>query len=277
MTRRAVGAHVDLKGGCHIFDEPCEKYDNLVAILRRPDFKRLDLDLLVGWQEHEGWLSFRHGLIYRALGEIAALEHVSMRTNVIPDPDSQASQRGSGGSIQHHIPLLSIFPTDKWSQLRHFGLSGFLVQQADVLSLLASLPWTIRTDDRGSYRYLLVDMHDTLDWSHRAEDARPKVTIGIHPPEQYAGQAIWVDREVYDFLYRDDENPFGYNGHSLNQVPQGKGTVRDAFDPAYERPWTYKLKNPGVPFGDDPGSRRLRFKENGCPAPPLGGRQNPYG
>ena len=31
---------------CRIFDQPCEEYDNLVALLRRPGFSRIDLALL---------------------------------------------------------------------------------------------------------------------------------------------------------------------------------------------------------------------------------------
>lgn len=242
-----VDAHLmDTGLNCRIFDRPCEEYNNLVTILRRPGFKRIDLDLMVGGQHYEGWPSFRRGLIGRALGEATDLEHVNVRTNVVSDLDGRALQTGSGGSINHHIPLRSIFPTDKWSKLRHLGLSGFLVQQADVLSLLASLPQTIRSvelsflyflEGGGNYRDLLVDMRDNLDWRHRAEDARPKVTIGVYPLIQREFRAIWVDREVDDFLYRDGENPFGYDDESLNQVSYGNGTVRDAFDPAYERPW----------------------------------------
>ncbi|KFY16968.1 hypothetical protein V492_00977 [Pseudogymnoascus sp. VKM F-4246] len=62
---------------CHVFDEPCEEYEDLVALLRKPDFNRIDLGLLVSTQQDEGWPSFRSGHLKHALGEAKDLQHVA--------------------------------------------------------------------------------------------------------------------------------------------------------------------------------------------------------
>ncbi|KAI2619601.1 hypothetical protein GGR54DRAFT_639926 [Hypoxylon sp. NC1633] len=237
VSELLVDAHLLNTGlNCRVFDEG--NTGDVESILMRLNLKRIDLDLLIVGGEVESWSSFPQHSISFTLDAATALEHVSFRTSVLSDYRSE--------SITQPVRLRSIFPTDEWPKLKHLGLSGFLVKQADVLSLLASLPQTIRSvelsflrfsNGAGSYGGLLVDIRDTLDWRDRAEYARPKVTIGVHLPHRSAGRAIWVDQEVYDFLYRDGENPFGFNGDSLNQVPQAKGIVRDSFDPTYERPW----------------------------------------
>lgn len=44
-----------------------------------------------------------------------------------------------------HIPLQTILPPlDKWENLHHFGLSGILVEVDKLISVLASLPKTVR-------------------------------------------------------------------------------------------------------------------------------------
>ncbi|KAI1348746.1 hypothetical protein F5Y01DRAFT_317388 [Xylaria sp. FL0043] len=121
-----------------ILEEPCDGYNDLATIIQQPGFTRLQLDLLVGGQEHLGWSSFRSGLIRRALSAANDLEDARFRKDVVQDPDS-SSQQHAGGSMEHFIPLLSIFPTHKWPRLRNFHFSGFFVQQTDVVSLLASL------------------------------------------------------------------------------------------------------------------------------------------
>lgn len=228
---------------CRIFENPCDEYNNLVKILQRPHFSRIDLALTVPEQDQTGWPAFRSSLLQRALSNATGLQHVSLRTNVESDPRADATQPWSGGAIKHFIPLRTIFPVDKWPRLRHFGLSKFLVQQADVLSLLSALPLTLRSvelsfldflDDGGTYQDLLTDMRDTLGWQGRAMASRPKVSIGLPLTYEVDGRAIWLDNEVYNFLYSDGENPFSVR---INGVDFGKGMERDAFDPSHERPW----------------------------------------
>ncbi|KAI1451260.1 hypothetical protein F4805DRAFT_452027 [Annulohypoxylon moriforme] len=227
-----------------ILDNPSATYDEFVALLRKPGFRRLDLDLSVT-QESLSWNSYRTGYLQRALAEAKDLEHFSFRSSIRHDPDGPLP--GSPGSIEYFVPLRSVFPIERWPRLRHFGLNNFLVTQEDVLALLAALPSTVRTielgflrflDDSGSHEGLLNDMRDTLGWQDRAEEERPKVTISTEMADHgWSGRAIWVDKEIDDFLYRGGENVFGHDGWGPNRIAQGFGTVRDAFDPAWERPW----------------------------------------
>ena len=254
---------------CHIFDEPCDDYTNLKVLLRKPGFKRIDLSLLVTGMRGQGWHSFRNGNIRRAWEGAADLEHVCLRTNVHYDPDASATQLEMFGGVENDIALLDIFPVDKWQRLEHLGLSGFLVTETTVLSLLAALPPTLRSVELsfllflegggGDYRSLLDAIHATLGWRERAPGARPRVSIAVPAWPYRAGRAIWVDREANAFLYGDGANPFGSpDGSSGNQVFHGTGVERDAFEPAYERPWRdmitlmkmgYLKKSP-IFFGD---------------------------
>lgn len=230
---------------CHIFDQPCDEYDNLVAILQQLGFRRIDLALIVLGIENENWRSFRNGYLGRALGRATELEHVSLTTDVCANPDFRGRDRHGGGSIECFIPLRSIFPVDKWPNLRHFGLSRFLVQQADVLALLAALPETLRSvelnflmflDDGGTYRDLTDDMRQTFGWHKRAVAARPSVSIALDVRRTpTGGRAIWVAKEVHGFLYGDGPNPFRHVW-GPNRVLTGVGVVRDEFEPAHERP-----------------------------------------
>ena len=157
-----------------IFDAPCIEYNNLVTLLQSPGFRRLDLDLLVGGQRRESWPSFRTGLIHRALAQATALEHVSLRADMVPHV--VGVQIDPAQLDEHHIPLKSILPTDKWAHLQHFGILGLLVKKDDVIAILAALPATLRSvelsflsflGDDSSYNALLEDMRDKLGWQDR--------------------------------------------------------------------------------------------------------------
>lgn len=221
---------------CRIFDEPCPEYHNLVALVQQPGFRRLDLSLLVGMQQYMGWSAFRSGHLRAALASGTDLQHVSLYTDVLHDIAVDGPEP--------FIPLTTIFPIDRWPRLRHFGLSRFLVMQADVMALLAALPSTVRSvelsflhflDGGGRYRTLLEHMRAELGWRDRPATQRPRVSIGIEEQCPVPGRATWVDDEVAEFLYADGPNPF--DGGFWQPVQQGKGVVRDTFDPEYERPW----------------------------------------
>ncbi|KFY86820.1 hypothetical protein V500_07366 [Pseudogymnoascus sp. VKM F-4518 (FW-2643)] len=230
---------------CHVFDEPCEEYEDLVALLRKPGFNRIDLGLLVSTQQDEEWPSFRSGHLKHALGEAKDLQHVSLCTDLganqeigVPEEDSDV------------IPLRTIFPINRWQQLQHLGISGFVVRQDDLISLLAALPASLLSVELsflhfygdGNYRNLLCDMRDKLGWRDRSASKRPKVIIGggggglvaVH-----VGRATWVEDEVSEFLYGNGLNPFGHEGDrfSPNQIRLGFGLERDEFEPGFERPW----------------------------------------
>ncbi|KAK7697841.1 hypothetical protein SLS64_013094 [Diaporthe eres] len=244
--------HLNTGLNCRIFEHPATnaEYVNLCALLRRPGFSRLDLALALGGQEHLGWPTLRGDHLRGALAGAPDLRHFSLRTNVVPDPDARALVRGSGGNPEHHVPLGSLLPVDSWTNLRHCGLSGFHVTQADVMSLLRALPGSLRSvelsflyfvDGGGDWRGLLGEMRDTLDWRGREAACRPAVVVGHGLIAPWCGRAVWAGREaVGSFLYGDGPNPFGDEGEPApNQIVMrnGTGVVRDAFDPSYERPY----------------------------------------
>ncbi|KAF7946886.1 uncharacterized protein EAE97_004135 [Botrytis byssoidea] len=96
---------------CRIFDEPCEEYDNLVHLLQQPGFRRIDLALLDGEQDHvDDWPSYRGGYLKKMFEAAPNLEHVSLRIMADYDqiyPDFE----------EYCIPLQTIFPVDRWQKL----------------------------------------------------------------------------------------------------------------------------------------------------------------
>lgn len=48
---------------CRIFEQPCQEYDDWRTLIRRPNFRRLDLPLLIGGQGDDGWPLFRNGCL----------------------------------------------------------------------------------------------------------------------------------------------------------------------------------------------------------------------
>jgi hypothetical protein len=216
---------------CRVFDQPCEEYDNLVDLLRRPGFSRIDLALLADGQYYDDdWSSFRSGYLKQALGAAPDLLHVSFRI------------KADYGQIypyfdEHCIPLRTIFPVDRWQKLQHFGLSNLLVRGPDLLSLLATLPTTLRSvelsflkilGDRGNYRDLLIDMRDTLGWRDRAADERPRIIIHVYQSlvvRSVLLQYRCVDDQANLFLYDDAANPFGNKSGGNTPIP-GMGVER---------------------------------------------------
>lgn len=198
---------------CCFFDQQCSEYDHLVALLRRPGFRRFDLALTVGLQDQDEWHSFRNRRLRLALAEASEdLEHIHLRTDVGENQEGDATEPNSGGAAGHFIPLRDIFPIERWPKLRHFGLSRFFVRQDDIISLLLALPISIRTvelsflyflDHGGSYRALLDEMRAALDWCTRDAAVRPRVKIGLEHLNgaEVVGRAVWLEKEVDSFLY----------------------------------------------------------------------------
>lgn len=248
VSEMVLDAHLLMTGlTCHIFDQVCDEYNNFSTILRRPNFRRLDLSLLVGRLDQEEWVSYRKGLLRKALAGAEDLEHVHLHTDL--DLSVNTGITNSDGTHQNEVLLQTIFPIEKWPRLQHFGLSGFIVNQDNLISLLSQLPNTLRSvelsflrflDGKGNYQSLLYDLRDKLDWRNRALGNQPLVVIGIHEDNHCvrAGKAIWVNKEARAFIYGEGRNPFGSkDGSSLNMVFPGAGGIeRDEFEPAYERP-----------------------------------------
>ncbi|KAK8097488.1 hypothetical protein PG984_016627 [Apiospora sp. TS-2023a] len=116
-----------------VFEEPCRALADFAAIIARPSFQHLHLDLLVRNQENQGWSAFTSGHLARALSA-AKLQSLSLRTDVA----------GAGGLIDDGrfspLPLRTILPPASLSSVRHFRLAGFFVDTDDLIQMLACLP-----------------------------------------------------------------------------------------------------------------------------------------
>ncbi|KAL6399948.1 hypothetical protein AUP68_17358 [Ilyonectria robusta] len=120
-------------------------------MLRKPGFRRIDLAFLVDGQSYRSWKAFCNGQLRPALALATDLEHVSLCTNV---PYEVSNKIWAENNIRYFVPLRAIFQVESWPKLGHFGLSGFAVQQDDIISLLAALPPTLRSVEL-SFLYFL--------------------------------------------------------------------------------------------------------------------------
>lgn len=224
---------------CTIFTEPCAEYDDLVALLRRPGFRRLDLALLTGEQYEHRWSALKNGRLQRALAQATDMQHITLSTSEAPGEEYSERYDPRHGNF---VPLSTVFPVDRWRGLRHFGLSQFVVRLDDLLSFLGTLPATLRSVElnclmfkTGSYQALLEGMRASLDWRGRIARERPRVTVATTVDSE-RGRIVWADKEVGDFLYGDGPIPF-HNPWGAGRVLEiGVGVERDPFDPNYDRP-----------------------------------------
>jgi hypothetical protein len=147
------------------------------------------------------------------------------------------------------IPLNGIVPVEKWSNLRHFELSSFVISQDDCISFLNTLPKSIRSIelsmleflDVGTWYSMLKEIRRRVSegtlWRELNVTSSPKITIGVSDvdgiPPSY-GRGTWIEKEVHDFVYGGEENPFR-ESRPLG-IPYGTGMKKDAFDPNFERP-----------------------------------------
>jgi hypothetical protein len=229
---------------CTIFDEPCEEYDYFATVLKNKGFRRLDIGLLVNGELEQDieacWRSLVNGRLRRALSETKEIEEFRLHTTFIEELYNDGEYP--------LIPLHSIVPVEKWSNLRHFELSGFVISQADCISFLKTLPKSVRSIELSMLRFLddgdwysmLEDMRRMVSertlWGDRDATSRPKITIGVpisnSSPKDGIGR--WIEKEVRDFVYGGGENPFEED-FPLD-IPYGVGVLKDAFEPNFERP-----------------------------------------
>ncbi|KAK4085865.1 hypothetical protein Purlil1_9822 [Purpureocillium lilacinum] len=157
------------------------------------------------------------GLLRDALTGATDLKSLTLATNLESDPwlDDEVEL----------LPLQTIFPIGHLSRLEHFGLWNFLVQQSDLIRLLAALPRTVRSvelgflhflHDRGNHHDLLEDMRETLGW--QSWENPPKVSIATYVMSglPVLARAHWLESEITDFLYGRGENPFIRNADSAD-------------------------------------------------------------
>ncbi|KAL5347109.1 hypothetical protein ACLOAV_008252 [Pseudogymnoascus australis] len=243
---RDFGRVVDLRIDVHeletglnsrVFEKENRTLNNFEAVLARPDFTHLQLDLMVDTFYRQADV-YRSGLLKHALARASCgqgLKYLHLRTNV----DTYEAD------IDWYVPLTTIFTPTSFSRVEHFGLARFYVEQDDLLELLASLPKTLRSvelseiqfmDSKDSYRTLLWAIRDTLDWKER--NPRPTLVVSTDLPNPNPGRAIWLEHELYSFLYEDGSNPFGNDPETRapSVIRFGFGWEKDCFDPDHKRP-----------------------------------------
>lgn len=137
-----------------------------------------------------------------------------------------------------------MLPLETWQNLKHFGLSRFLVNVQDLISALALLPTTLRSVELtflyfvgpdSHYKGLFDAMKTQLDWRSRPIGQRPVVAAALpeyhYNPESTRG--IWISDEVNEFFYGSGENPIQLGE---DMVDCGVGTLKDELDPDWELP-----------------------------------------
>ncbi|KAH7117452.1 hypothetical protein EDB81DRAFT_916269 [Dactylonectria macrodidyma] len=225
---------------CRVFDdEESAEYKDLVRIFSRPGFRRIDLALLVGGQDEQGWHAFRNGNLFQALSKAPDLQSVKLSTNVAVLDNLDDPMETDG---EHHwMPLQTIFPIQLWSNLRHFCLSRFVVKQHDLMGLLHALPSTLESvelsflafvPECGHYQGLLEDMRSNLGWRERPAAERPRIIIYGEEYSPSQERPINVSREAEGFVYGDGESPFPNGSTFFSDI----GMSIDIFDPEFERP-----------------------------------------
>ncbi|KAK0758695.1 hypothetical protein N5P37_009094 [Trichoderma harzianum] len=233
VSELSIDAHYLHTGvNCRLFQQRCQEYLNFLSVLQQPNLKKLQLSLNVDGQERSNWPAFRSGLLRNALAEASHLEHFSMETNW--DANYYRAET---------LPpaLRSFLPLDHWTGLRHFRLWNFPVVCADLIRALSQLTG-LQSLELGflslypaSDFELLNEMRDSLRWHEWLTPPRVDYVVPI-PGEHTQGRAIWLHEAVANFLYYGDTNPFDT---ATRKVARGAGIIRDAYDPAFERPYDY--------------------------------------
>lgn len=247
---------------CHIFDRPCQEYDDFAALVSKPGFRRLDLALCTGAQELDGWNSLRSGLFRDALAAATDLEHFSISSNMDIDEHGfpSTAELAEDDETETFLPLLAVFPVKDWPRLKHFGITRVLVCQSELMTLFEVLPLSLRSvevsymafmDENTSYMTLLENLREKSSWKDRAPGQRPQIQIKLSrtcPVRE--GRYVSVDKAASRFIYSDASrnvpNPFGKDVYSNNPV-EGLGAVdRSHLAPSFEIPFTLGGRSRGL-------------------------------
>ncbi|KAJ5124228.1 uncharacterized protein N7515_008053 [Penicillium bovifimosum] len=272
MTSNSIATGIN----CTIFDEPREEYDHFAAVLKKPGFRRLDMTLLVtdDLEEDYGacWRHLLNGRLRQALGEAKELEEFRLDATI----DTALYRRGGYSAI----PLQDLVPVEQWPKLRHFGISGFVISRDNCVSLLKTLPKSIRSIELSTLHFINDDenLYGLLEeikrmvsegtlWGDRDAGSRPKITIGvpIGPVSCDRGLGVWIEKEVEDFIYGEGANPIMDCGYRSRQcVDRPVGVVRDALEPGFEYPYAKWLqrRDDADSYRSDPDSYRSEYYDS---------------
>ncbi|CAF3491773.1 unnamed protein product [Fusarium graminearum] len=247
---------------CHVFDQKCQEYDDLVSLLKQPGFHRLDLDLNTFMIQRDGvgWKSYRSGLLREALAQAKNLRYISLRTTT-DTSDGKCWYIDPKDEFKKIFPLEIIFPFDQWPKLQHFGISNMLVTSSNLVSLLAVLP-PLRSVElsnlgfaQGSWWELLHEMRTKLDWRMRPVEERPQVHMTVadlYFDDLEIGFYVDIDDTVASFMYGSGKNPFrkqpaqwlAAHGECIDNIPRGTvGTKRDFLDPHFSAPYEFAVED----------------------------------
>jgi hypothetical protein len=262
ITELRFGSKEVMSGiNCHIFDQKCQEYDALVVLLKRPGFRRLDLDLFTGDDEYNdhNLNSYRSGLLREALAQAKYLRHISLRCTAGIKNKTVVRHSDWDEFSEEAFPLDTIFPIDHWPNLQHFGISNMFVKQSNLISVLAALPKSLRSVElshlgfdgkHDSYWGLLNEMRTKLDWCSRPAGQSPKVHIVVSTSDTPAriGFYVEVDDAVNSFLYGDGSNPFRKPGDKVKYTGtyacgirrEQIGVERDFFEPSFSAPFEFR-------------------------------------
>ncbi|KAI8215377.1 hypothetical protein K4K54_011421 [Colletotrichum sp. SAR 10_86] len=100
--------HSGLTCGILHAPEPCVEYDHLAAVIKKPGFTTLRLNLMICGADNNNYLAFRNGRLKQMLE--ADLQHFTLET----DEDGSLGQEPQppNATRDHFIPLRSIFPVE---------------------------------------------------------------------------------------------------------------------------------------------------------------------
>ncbi|ETS77093.1 hypothetical protein PFICI_10967 [Pestalotiopsis fici W106-1] len=220
---------------CRMFDQPCQEYDFFKALLGRPGFRHLELSVLAD-EEDDDWSALQNGRLYEALSEAMDLEHLDFWFQIDADQEIDLER----------IPKLrSMLPFHSWPKLQHFGLSRAIVRHEDLVSILQTLPSTIRSVELSELRFFderpnpnhsrrgfLRRLREDLEWRTRQPEDQPRIAFHTGAREGMTRQDCF-DAEVASFVYGDGPNPFD----QLDAVPNVQmGYARDPLEPDYRVP-----------------------------------------
>ncbi|RBQ81900.1 hypothetical protein FVER14953_21528 [Fusarium verticillioides] len=89
----------------------------------------------------------------------------------------------------------------------------------------------------------MEDIRDKLDWKHRPSERRIKIFAKIFCYLSYYGRYVCVDKELEEFVYKDEPQPFQLRQPgNRSDVDPATGVLKDLFNPAWERPNDYSAE-----------------------------------